>query len=329
MSDLPIAIGPVRPLIETRRDAYNMILVMNGLVEGLNKTIVFQKENGISAPGPAFIIFAKKAKPLAQILLDFSGSRITDAAVATSAAREIVANLNAAWDESLRAISKFNVPSRTISQTPFSPDQNALDRIGLEANRLAVAVPDAGLVAADLVWFAEMFEELIDPWIGRFGLYGFGPFFREAIGRLCRYEEEGKRLLPEYSILNARSLGKLLGTICSLINVQPSEVNKIRIRSVEEFAGLIDAAVEKQISDNPKVSGKPITKRERQQKAVLELLRSLPSAEGLQAGEISSRMPKHLAVGESTLRRHILPPLIQSGEIQNTPGIGYHLPIIG
>jgi hypothetical protein len=70
------------------------------------------------------------------------------------------------------------------------------------------------------------------------------------------------------------------------------------------------------------------SKADRQRAAVKKMLPSLQSGRGLFAKEIADKFAKRhprLKIAESTLRRHILPPLIKAGEITNTPGIGYHL----
>ena len=71
----------------------------------------------------------------------------------------------------------------------------------------------------------------------------------------------------------------------------------------------------------------PKSKLQRQQDAVLEMLRGIAPGDGLQSKQISAKMPDHLKAGESSIRRHVIPPLIRAQKIVNTPGIGYHLPI--
>jgi hypothetical protein len=59
--------------------------------------------------------------------------------------------------------------------------------------------------------------------------------------------------------------------------------------------------------------------------AILYILGKLKTGKGLEGKEIVAKLPKRLRKSESTLRRHDFPVLKDSGLIQNTPGIGYHL----
>jgi hypothetical protein len=63
------------------------------------------------------------------------------------------------------------------------------------------------------------------------------------------------------------------------------------------------------------------------QEEILKILGNLPPRHGLTAKEILDRLSKNTPKpAESTLRRHILTSMKSAGEIENTRGIGYHLP---
>lgn len=93
------------------------------------------------------------------------------------------------------------------------------------------------------------------------------------------------------------------------------------------FDRLADALLAVDQDEDQKNPQRPISKGEQQKHAIKLLLGKLPQGRGLEAKEIVEKLPKRLRVQEATLRRHVLAPMVQSQEIINTRGIGYHLPL--
>jgi hypothetical protein len=253
---------------------------------------------------------------------------------AEDSAHAVVALTNNSW---VAFAEVFGIKGTKISQCDEKKGLPDPEEINPHSGALAQFVMAKGNSAdwtvSDVIEYAELVSLALDPFMTFYGLPTLAGYLKSMATKAGRFESQGKRIHPDLNILNPRSRSQFLGMISALINVQPGEI--MRLKKPEELAGFVDVALHVQSSlpkfiasiESPLLPSpvKQRSKLERQQGAVMDMLRSLKPDEGLQAKEISEKMPAHLRAAESSVRRHVIPPLVKTGQIKNTAGIGYHI----
>ncbi|MGD0138680.1 MAG: hypothetical protein ABSD28_07370 [Tepidisphaeraceae bacterium] len=162
-------------------------------------------------------------------------------------------------------------------------------------------------------------------------IWGIGTRTRDVIEQIRQLRAQGKEIaVNPYDLYPDPAHGVSKELVLTFSDGQTHRLEEGEILS--SFLDIIESGntpskFEHQSHVPAPISPK-ISKTDMQRQAIKKILPTLKSGRGMFAKEIADKLAKRyprLKISESTIRRHILPPMMKAPEITNTPGIGYHL----
>jgi hypothetical protein len=266
MSDSSSAMAPARKiLIAEKRNAIVLIHVYSffctvfhtnwnsftnlpaNITDPYRQTLQRLSQNGLSK---------------SRILIEFCRDAASLEA-AEDAAHSLAENIRDSW-AALMEIWRFQkqpvfvVSIESPQSLPPLQEQDMVRRTAIGAAKLQSQISSGNWTCSDIIEYADAMSPYLDPILAFFGLPPYIARLRSLAAWLEKFEEQGKRIHPELNIVNDRSRSQLLGIISALINVQPSEMMKVK--NPGEWAGYVDVALRVQeISSKSLASAIPLT----------------------------------------------------------------------